>query len=132
MTQSLLDQMNDDTVDSTISQTVATDNLLDSMTDEGASAWVPEEPGEGIMGKVISFREDEGDYGVYMVVTLETEDGDTHRVLGFGTVLDRELRDANPEPGDTIAIKYFGKGEVKKGKWAGKPYGKYKVRVVKG
>jgi len=120
----LLDGLNDGP-----SETV---DLLDNMTDEGAPAWVPEEPGEGIQGRLVSVSQGTGDYGSYPVWVVDLGDDNKVRVNGFGTVLSREMQDANAEPGDTVAVKFFGDKEIQNGKWKGKMYKHYKVAVAKG
>lgn len=120
------DELGDDVVD-----------LLDTLDDAGAPAWVPEDEGEGIQGTVTSVAEQDDEYNAgekVPVVTVEVagEDGpEKLRVIGFSSVLRREIHDANPEVGDTFAVKYFGERELTKGKFKGKPYKLYKAAVRK-
>lgn len=121
-------EMNDEVVD-----------LLDGLDDAGAPAWVPDEAGEGVQGKVTSVAYQNDDYeddpikakDAVPVVTIELADGDKVRVIGFSSVLRREIVDANPEPGDTFAVKYFGERTLTKGKYAGKPYKLFKAAARK-
>lgn len=115
------------------------EDLLDSLDDAGAPAWVPEEEGEGVQGKVtsISYQDDEFEKDPELaknavpVVTLELKDGEKVRVIGFSSVLRREIKEQEPERGDTMAVKYFGERELTKGKYAGKPYKLFRVAVRK-
>jgi hypothetical protein len=109
-------------------------DLLDTLTDAGAPAWVPDEAGEGVQGKVTSVSDQADEYNEGQrvpIVTIEMSDGEKVRVIGFSSVLRREIADANPEPGDTFAVKYFGERELTKGKFAGKPYKLFRVAVKK-
>lgn len=136
MSDNLLDSM----VDSTVPLAPDEVDLLTGMLDSGAAAWVPEEPGEGIQGTVIAYEEIPAKYkraGEEMgdtdpTVTVEMADGTRLRVLGFGAVLRRELRQASLEVGDTVAVKYFGTDTVKKGAFAGTEFKKYSVASRKG
>lgn len=122
-----------DALDSEMDDEVA--DLLDTLDDAGAPAWVPEEEGEGIQGKVTSVSEQDDEFNPgekVPVVTVELADGEKVRVIGFSSVLRRELSDADPEIGDTLAVKYFGERELTKGKYAGRPYKLYRVAVRRG
>lgn len=124
-TDDLLDSLNTD-LDTEVA------DLLDTLNDAGAPAWVPDEAGEGVQGIVtsVSDQEDEFNPGEKVpVVTIEMADGEKVRVIGFGSVLRREIADADAQPGDTFAVKYFGEREILKGRWAGKNYKLYKVAV---
>ena len=107
------------------------DDLLDQVVEDDAEGWVPEKPGEGIQGVVVKVGETRSDFSDEMAptVTIETKSGDKLRVIGYGAVLRRELYDADPKPGDRIAVKYFGEKTIKKGKWAGKQYKHFGVVV---
>jgi hypothetical protein len=106
-------------------------NLLDTIEEDSAEGWVPEKVGEGLQGVVTKVSETKSDFSDEMAptVTVETKDGSTYRVIGYGAVLGREIRDADPKPGDLFAVKYFGEKAIKKGKWAGKNYKHYGVVV---
>lgn len=110
-------------------------DLLDTLTDAGAPAWVPDEEGEGVQGTVTSVSEQKDEYNddqMVPIVTIEMADGEKVRVIGFSSVLRREINENNPQPGDTFAVKYFGEKELKKGKFAGRPYKLFRVAVRKG
>lgn len=107
------------------------DDLLGEVIEDDSEGWVPDKPGEGVQGQVLKVGETRSDFSDDMAptVTLLTKDGAKLRVIGFGAVLRRELLDADPKPGDTVAIKYFGEKTIKKGKYAGKPYKHFGVAV---
>jgi hypothetical protein len=101
---------------------------------DGATAWKPEEKGEGVEGTVISVTYQESDYqpGVMIpTVTLEQADGAKVRVMGFRSVLRKEIEQENPQPGDLMAAVYMGTEKLKTGKFAGKPVHVYRVVVQK-
>lgn len=109
-------------------------DLLDTLNDAGAPAWVPDEAGEGVQGTVTSVSEQDDEYNPgekVPVVTVEMSDGEKVRVIGFSSVLRREIQESNPEVGDTFAVKYFGERELTKGKFKGRPYKLYKAAVRK-
>lgn len=111
------------------------DDLLDEVEEDDSEGWVPSEKGEGIAGIVIKIGEtrsdfaNEGDDPMCPTVTLQTKDGTKWRVIGYGAVLKRELKDADPRVGDRMAVKYFGEKPIKNGRFAGKPYKHFGVVV---
>jgi len=104
-------------------------NLLDTIEEDSAEGWVPDEVGEGIQGVVTKVSETKSDFSDEMAptVTIETKEGNSFRIIGYGAVLRREILDADPKPGDLFAVKYFGEKAIKKGKWTGKNYKHYGV-----
>lgn len=107
------------------------DDLLDSIPEEAGEPWMPE-PGEGIQGEVIErfevpdeMKENE----TVPCLTLRDRDGDFWSVRGYRTILRREIRDTDPQIGDTWACRYIGPQEIKKGKFKGKDAHVYKARV---
>lgn len=111
------------------------DDLLDEVEEDDSEGWVPTEKGEGIAGIVIKVGETRSDFAndgedpMVPTVTIQTSSGDKFRVIGYGAVLKRELKDADPRVGDRIAVKYFGEKPIKKGRFAGKPYKHFGVAV---
>jgi hypothetical protein len=112
------------------------DDLLNEVEEDDSEGWVPTEKGEGIAGVVLKVGETRSDFAdpddkdpMCPTVTLQTKDGTKWRVIGYGAVLKRELRDADPKPGDTLAVKYFGEKPIKKGRFQGKPYKHFGVAV---
>lgn len=117
------------------------DDLLDEVEEDDSEGWVPKEKNQGIAGVVVKVGETRSDFAkdgedpMVPTVTLECKDPENPnktikwRVIGYGSVLKRELTDANPQVGDIMAVKYFGEKPIKTGKFAGKPYKHYGVVV---
>lgn len=106
-------------------------DLLNSVLEDDSEGWVPEKPGDGIQGVVIKVGETKSDFSDELAptVTVETKDGNKFRIIGYGSVLRREIQDADPQPGDLFACKYFGEKKIKNGRWAGKDYKHFGVAV---
>lgn len=113
------------------------DDLLDTVEEDDSEGWVPKEKNEGIAGIVVKIGEtrsdfaNEGDDPMCPTVTIQTKDGTKWRVIGYGAVLKRELKDADPKIGDKMAVKYFGEKPIKSGRFAGKPYKHFGVVVIR-
>lgn len=113
------------------------EDLLDQVEEDDSEGWVPTEKGEGIAGIVTKIGETRSDFAsgdedpMCPTVTVQTKSGDKWRVIGYGAVLKRELKDANPQVGDMIAVKYFGEKPIKNGKFKGRPYKHFGVVVRK-
>lgn len=111
------------------------DDLLDDVEEDDSEGWVPTEKGEGISGKVVKIGEVRSDFAkpgedpMVPSVTIEIKDGTKYRVIGYGSVLKREIQDANPQVGDRMAVKYFGEKPVRKGPYAGKPYKHFGIAI---
>lgn len=122
---------NDDLLDEIGNTDIDEGDLLDQVVEDDSEGWVPDKPGEGIQGVVVKVGETRSDFSDEVVpsVTIETKEGDKLRIIGYGAVLRRELYDADPHPGDLLAVKYFGEKPIKKGKWAGKNYKHFGVAV---
>ena len=111
------------------------DDLLNEVEEDDSEGWVPTEKGEGIAGVVVKVGETRSDFAndgedpMVPTVTIQTKSGDKFRVIGYGAVLKRELKDADPRVGDMIGVKYFGEKPIKKGRFAGKPYKHFGVVV---
>lgn len=106
-------------------------DLLNEVKEDDSEGWVPEKAGEGIQGVVLAVGETRSDFSDEMAptVTIETSAGEKYRIIGYGAVLKREIQDANAQPGDLFAVKYFGTKKLKKGKFAGKDYKHFGVAV---
>lgn len=106
-------------------------DLLDKMEEDDSEGWVPEERGDGVQGVVIKTGQTSSDYSDEPVptVTIEAKDGNKYRIIGYSSVLGREIKDNDPHPGDLFAVKYWGQKKAKKGKGAGNPYHHYSVLV---
>lgn len=113
------------------------DDLLNSVQEDDAEGWVPEKRGDSLAGVVIKVGETRSDFAkpgedpMVPTVTVQTRDGDKYRVIGFGSVLKREIEDQDPQVGDIFAVKYWGEKPIKRGPYAGKNYKHYSVAVQK-
>lgn len=111
------------------------DDLLNTVQEDDSEGWVPAERGEGIAGIVIKIGETRSDFAgkgedpMCPTVTIQTRDGDKFRIIGYGSVLKREIADADPKIGDLFAVKYWGEKPIKKGPFAGKNYKHFSVAV---
>lgn len=111
------------------------DDLLNQVEEDDSEGWVPTERGEAISGVVTKVSEIKSDFAsdsdpdpMCPTVTIETKDG-KFRVIGYSSVLKREIRDADPKVGDLMAVKFWGERLLKKGKFAGRPYKHFSVAV---
>lgn len=107
-------------------------SLLEQARNKQVTAWMPETAGEGIEGKVLSVTRQESDFqaGVMVpTVTLLTEKGERYSVVGYRSVLRKEIEQERPSPGDQMAVVYAGTDKLKKGKFAGKDVHVYRVVV---
>lgn len=126
----LLENLTDDTK---ANQVV---DLLDSLDEGGAPAWIAREAGDGVQGTVVSISSTKGKFvdaesgqlPDCPVITLRKADGGEVRVTGFQSILRKEINEAGVQVGDLFAAKYFGK---KTGK-SGTEYHHYKVAVRPG
>lgn len=131
----LLDFEDDNQVDD------APEDLLDGLTEDNAVAWKPADDDfdgpDAIQGKVTERYEVENDYGDDMIPVIVVDTGETDSegkpvewsVRGYHSILKGEIEKKNPQPGDRVGIKYFGKRESKvKGH---KPMEVYKMNVRK-
>lgn len=116
------------------------DDLLNEVEEDDSEGWNPTEKGEAVAGVVLKVSEIRSDFAdpndpdeeaMCPVVTIKTASGEKYRIIGYGAVLKREIRDANPEKGDRFAVKYFGEKPIKKGRFAGKNYKHYGVACRK-
>lgn len=109
------------------------DDLLNTVQEDDAEGWVPTEKGESLAGVVVKVGETRSDFAkpgedpMVPTVTVLTREGDKYRVIGFGSVLKREIEDANVKVGGLFAVKYWGEKPIKKGPFAGKNYKHYSV-----
>lgn len=122
----LLAAMNDTSAKSTVDDDEDFD-LLSDLTEEEGVSWMPwddEDQPDGIQGKVTSIGEvdKEQRFGGGTAVFLQIQDRSdaelVWNVRGYATVLANQLEreiEKGLSIGDTIAIKYFGEKENKKG-----------------
>lgn len=97
-------------------------DLLDGLTADSGDAWTPhldEDVPDGIQGRVVSRTVIESDqkYGGGTIPLLEIEESNGHiwSVRGYHSVLRGQIEKNDPQIGDTVAIKYLGEVDNKKG-----------------
>lgn len=105
-------------------------SLLDEM-DQDVVAYRPERSGEGVEGVVIALDITGSEYTdePIPVITVKQDDGVIRGIRGYHSVLRGNLKDADPQVGDRLAIVYEGKKQNRKGTGS---YHSYKVRVARG
>ena len=113
-------------------------SLLEDVENEDTTpSWQPTEP-ESLAGTLVKTATVGSDYHdrPVPVWTVKQADGENIRVAGFRSVLEREMNEAAPEPGDLVAVKYFGKMLKKNAKPGSKNtqdyFQKYRVITRKG
>jgi hypothetical protein len=106
-----------DTVHHTPANGPSIEEQLDA---EYAPAWRPD-PGDKLVGIVTEISEREGAFGVYPIVTVMGDDGETLAFHAFHEVAQNELARLAPKLGDAIGVKYLGKDEAR-------GYHRYRVR----
>lgn len=115
---------------------VSPDDLLDTVEDDDSEGWNPKEPA-GISGWVTALSQTRSDFAndgedpMKPTVTIQTTSGDKYRVIGFASVLEREIKDKDPQVGDIFAVKFNGERILKTGKFAGRPFRHYSSAVVR-
>ena len=130
----LLAEMDDETT--TVDDDDDDFDLLSDLTEDGGVAWMPwdeEDQPDGIQGRVLAVSTVEADQkfggGEVPYVEIEGKDGTQWAVRGYATVLKNQLEreiDKGLTHGDTIAIKYFGEKENRRGD---NSYKNFKVMV---
>jgi len=100
---------------------------IEDRLDHDVEAWRPE-AGDSLTGKVVGVDSRDSDYSdePYPLLEIETSDGAVYAFHAFHTVAKREISRLQPEVGDEIGIKYFGKQAGNKNS-----YEKYRVIVEK-
>ncbi len=84
---------------------------IDDRLDHSPEPWKPE-PGDKIVGKVVSVTTLESKFGgSYPLVELVTDDDVEFAFHAFHTVAKSELARLKPKPGDTLGVKYLGRDD---------------------
>lgn len=98
----------------------------------GGNNWQPE-PGEKIVGRLQQISDFEGEYGTTKVLKLQdVKTGRVTQVWLNHMMLRDSIFALDPQPGDLIGIKYFGKRDSKTRKHKDgtpKQYHTYEVRI---
>lgn len=120
-------------------------DLLNTVDEDDAEGWNPQERGEGLAGRVTKLGETRSDFAAKdedpmcptvtvqgAIITAEgSKESGKYRIIGFSSVLKKELVAADPQVGDLIAVKYWGEKPIKRGPFAGKNYRHYSVNVIR-
>ena len=86
---------------------------LDEKAGDFAEAWRPSE-GDSVIGEVIRTDRRDGGHGTYLIVTLQTDQGEI-AIHAFHEVLKREFEERAPQIGELIAVKYLGEKQGRAG-----------------
>ena len=106
------------------------DTLADALEGNYPDAFMFEEEGARIIGKVRGFTKGFSKYGPHLVVTIQNEEnGETISVHCLHTSLRNQMLEADPKPGDRIGIIYVGDRVAETGKRKGTAYKEFRVRV---
>ena len=111
-----------------------TDELRARLAEDDGSLperWNAEdEPGTTLVGLLLRYETIVTDYGESQVAVIEDEQGTIWGVALFRTVLKKRFETINPQPGDTVGLKYVGFVEPRTKGQNG--YHNYVLRVVRG
>lgn len=105
---------------------------LADRVDSKSEAWRPKDTPEHpnpLIGKIVEVDEGDGDYGVYPILYVQTEDGSEWRWHVFGGVAQGRILKLRPAVGDQIAAKYLGEEDSKN--YKGKTYSNWKIVLEK-
>lgn len=94
--------------------------LIDSLESD-VPAWTPE-PNDILAGRIVDIETRASEYGKYPAITVESVTGEQQVFHAYRTVALNEVLRLQPEVGDLIAVRYFGKD-------ASSDYHNYKVRI---
>lgn len=87
--------------------------MLDALAVQGASGWKPNE-GDTLMGTIQAITaSNPGQYGIYPIVTVITDDGEIVNVHAFHNTLRNRLLQNRPKLGEKIAVQYLGRVQSK-------------------
>lgn len=105
----------------------AQSSFMEQLDVQGAEGWKPEE-GDTIVGHIQNITASmPGQYGIYPIVTLVTEEGELVNVHAFHTTLRNRLLEKRPKVGEKVAIRYNGRVQSKDRNRS--PYYNYSVVV---
>lgn len=112
-----------------------TEDLRNRLAEDDGSLperWNAEdEPGTTLVGTLLRYETIVTDYGESQVAVIEdADDGTVWGVALFRTVLKKRFETINPQPGDTVGLKYVGFVEPRTKGQNG--YHNYVLRVVRG
>lgn len=86
---------------------MTTQTVQDQLANEYAPAWRPD-PGDSLVGEIISLDERDGGYGPYPIIGIRRADGTEASFHALHNVAQTELAKLEPRIGETIGIRYRG------------------------
>jgi hypothetical protein len=109
--------------------------LLDELENSSeAKSWIPENPGDGIAGKVTYVGTVVSDYAKpgedpnVPYIELIDDAGEVWGIRAYGTVLRNQIDKNSPEVGNLMAVVFDGMKQAR----SGAEYKSYRVRVLRG
>lgn len=106
------------------------EELLRQLDEGYAPSWIPEKPGDTIVGTLVRASTGFTSFGPAPVIELVTDDGDRFSVWLFYETLKSEMRRMKPAPGERVAVRYLGEAQVKnQTKGRKSAYHNYRVAV---
>jgi hypothetical protein len=114
---------------------VSDDDLLDSVEEDNAQAWMPSHDGDGIVGVVTVIGRQRSDFAqdgedpYRPAITIRSSDGEEWRIVCFATVLKDRIMQLDPPlaVGDILAVKFHGERVLRTGKFKGRNFKNYGV-----
>jgi hypothetical protein len=83
------------------------DDFAKRLDEDFAPAWIPENPGDRIVGVLLRYDEGPSAYGPQKIAVLDTDEGPL-AVWLFAAALKQKFGQLGPRPGERIAIKFEG------------------------
>jgi hypothetical protein len=98
--------------------------------------WRPENPGDEINGVIVAKGTLTSEFAIngsvpYWDLWLGGQK-ERIRVTGWGMLLRREMADRKADVGDTVSVRFDGMSTVRRGKYAGREYRAFTVKVRRG
>jgi hypothetical protein len=109
-------------------KTQMSDAMQEQLDVQGAKGWKPNE-GDTIIGAVVAVTvSNPGEFGIYPIITLATDNGMVN-VHAFHNVLKNRFLEKRPAKGERVAIQYQGERTPKNPRRPGQTYHAYSVVV---
>lgn len=95
-----------------------------------SDAWVPDQPGDELQGKIVSVERAWSDYknGFYPILRIETDTGEVKAFHAFRTVALSQVLAKRPTTGEVVKITYLGPRPPKPGDKGSPPVG-YRLEI---
>lgn len=79
---------------------------------ERPESWVPQAPGDEIVGELVRYERGSTSYGPQIIAIIQPEHGAPRAVWLLTAVLRDEFAKLRPAPGEWLLIRYLGKREA--------------------